>query len=86
MLYNEPSPLEVKTLTRRFGLPNSQSLDTYLATDGYTAFPKAAGMGPERILEEMRTSNLRGRGGAGFPTGMKWGFVPRTSPSRSTWW
>ncbi|HOK44808.1 MAG TPA: NADH-quinone oxidoreductase subunit NuoF [Bryobacteraceae bacterium] len=80
MLYNEPSPLEVKVLTRRFGLPNSQSLDTYLASDGYKAFRKAVEMGPEKVLEELKVSNLRGRGGAGFPTGMKWGFVPRNSP------
>lgn len=81
MLYNEPSPLEVKILTKRFGLPNSQSLDTYLANDGYKAFRKAAGMKPEEIVAEVKASNLRGRGGAGFPTGMKWSFVPRTSPN-----
>src|SRR5207245_4817478 len=80
MLYNEPSPLEVKVLSRRFGLPNSASIDTYLATDGYKAFQKALGMKPEEIIEEVKVSNLRGRGGAGFPTGMKWSFVPRTSP------
>jgi len=80
MLYNEPSPLEVKVLSRRFGLPNSASIDTYLATDGYVAFKKALGMKPEEIIEEMKTSNLRGRGGAGFPAGMKWSFVPRNSP------
>src|SRR5437588_4091050 len=80
MLYNEPSPLETRVLSRRFGLPNSASLDTYLATDGYQAFKKAAGMKPEAIIEEVKVSNLRGRGGAGFPTGMKWAFVPRTSP------
>jgi NADH-quinone oxidoreductase subunit F len=80
MLYNEPSPLEVKVLTRRFGLPNSQSIDTYLANDGYKALEKALKMKPEEIIEEMKASNLRGRGGAGFPTGMKWSFVPRTSP------
>src|SRR5580692_7421721 len=80
MLYNEPSPLEVKVLSRRFGLPNSASIDTYLATDGYVAFAKAAGMKPEQIIEEVKISNLRGRGGAGFPTGMKWSFVPRKSP------
>src|SRR5580693_7554622 len=80
MLYNEPSPLETKVLSRRFGLPNSASLDTYLANEGYVAFKKAAGMTPEQIIEEMKLSNLRGRGGAGFPTGMKWSFVPRTSP------
>lgn len=80
MLYNEPNPLEVRILTRRFGLPSSQSLDTYLATGGYAGFRTAMGMTPEQIIEEVKASNLRGRGGAGFPTGMKWGFVPRQSP------
>jgi NADH-quinone oxidoreductase subunit F len=79
-LYNEPSPLEVRVLTKRFLLPNSASIDTYLATDGYKAFLKAREMTPEKIVDEMKASNLRGRGGAGFPTGMKWSFVPRTSP------
>src|SRR5260370_8050450 len=80
MLYNDPSPLEVKVLTKRFGLPNSQSLDTYLANDGFKAFQKAVSMRPEEIINEVKASNLRGRGGAGFPTGLKWSFVPRTSP------
>jgi len=80
MLYNEPSPLEVRILSRRFGLPNSASIDTYLATDGYVAFKKALGMKPEEIIEEVKASNIRGRGGAGFPAGMKWSFVPRNSP------
>src|SRR5438105_7605189 len=80
MLYNEPSPLETRVLSKRFGMPNSASLDTYLATDGYQAFHKAMGMTPEQIIEEVKTSALRGRGGAGFPTGMKWSFVPRNSP------
>jgi NADH-quinone oxidoreductase subunit F len=80
MLYNAPSPLEVKVLTRRFHLENSQSLDTYLASDGFVGFKKAAEMTPEQIINEVKASNLRGRGGAGFPTGMKWSFVPRTSP------
>jgi NADH-quinone oxidoreductase subunit F len=79
-LYNEPSPLETRVLTRRFGMENSASIDTYLATDGYKAFTKASGMKPEEIIAEVKVSNLRGRGGAGFPTGMKWGFVPRSSP------
>src|SRR5580693_2536257 len=80
MLYNEPSPLETRVLTRRFGLPNSASIDTYPAHDGYKAFSKASGMTPEAIINEVKISNLRGRGGAGFPTGMKWSFVPRSSP------
>src|ERR1700690_3738624 len=80
MPYNEPSPLEVKVLTRRFALPNSASIATYLATEGYVALRKALEMGPEAIIEELKASSLRGRGGAGFPTGLKWSFVPRTSP------
>ena len=80
MLYNEPSPLEVKVLTRRFGLENSASIDTYLATEGYAGLRKALGMKPEQIIDEVKISNLRGRGGAGFPAGLKWSFVPRTSP------
>jgi len=79
-MYNEPSPLETRILSRRFGKPNSTSIDTYLADDGYKAFLKASRMKPEEIIEEVKISNLRGRGGAGFPTGMKWSFVPRTSP------
>jgi NADH-quinone oxidoreductase subunit F len=79
MLYNEPSPHEVRVVSKRFGLPNSASLDTYLATDGYKAFFKALEMTPEQIVEDVKVSALRGRGGAGFPTGMKWGFVPRNS-------
>ena len=80
MPYNEPSPLETRILSRRFGLPNSASIETYLANDGYKAFQKASGMKPAEIIEEVKISNLRGRGGAGFPTGMKWSFVPRNSP------
>ena len=79
MLYNEPSPLETRILTRRFGLPNSASIETYLATDGYKAFEKAVTMTPDQIIDEVKASALRGRGGAGFPTGLKWSFVPRAS-------
>lgn len=80
MLYNEPSPLETKVLTKRFGLPNSTSVETYVANEGFVAFQKAAAMTPEALIDEVKKSNLRGRGGAGFPTGMKWGFVPRNNP------
>ncbi len=79
-MYNSPSPLEVQVLTRRFRLPNSHSIETYLQNDGYKAVEKALGMSQEDIINEVKASGLRGRGGAGFPTGMKWGFVPRTSP------
>ena len=80
MLYNQPDPLEVRILSRRFGMPNSHSIETYLATDGYKALEKALGMTQDEIINEVKASGLRGRGGAGFPTGMKWSFVPRQSP------
>src|SRR4051812_6848075 len=79
MRYNEPSPLEVRVISQRFDLPNSASIDTYLANDGYVAIKKVVGMTPEAIIDELKASSLRGRGGAGFPTGMKWSFVPRTT-------
>ena len=68
-LYNEPSPLETRIVSQRFGLENSESLDMYLANDGFAAFKKAKEMTREQILEEVKVSSLRGRGGAGFPTG-----------------
>lgn len=80
ILYNEPSPLETLVISRNFRKEGSETLDGYLANDGYKAFLKAKEMTPEAIVEEVKTSALRGRGGAGFPTGLKWSFVPRTSP------
>jgi NADH-quinone oxidoreductase subunit F len=79
MLYNEPSPLETKVVSFRFGLPDSTSVDTYLANEGYEALKKALEMTPEAIIDLLKASSLRGRGGAGFPTGMKWSFVPRNT-------
>jgi NADH-quinone oxidoreductase subunit F len=75
-----PGSDDGRVLTKRFELPNSASLETYLANDGYKALEKALGqMTPEAVIEEVKQSNLRGRGGAGFPTGMKWSFVPKES-------
>src|SRR6201993_3291387 len=71
-------PDEVKLISSRFG-KGAVAIDTYLALDGYSAARKAIEMGPEAIIAEMKASNLRGRGGAGFPTGMKWSFVPKQS-------
>jgi len=77
--FNEPSPLETRIISFRFGLENSASIDTYLAHDGYKALRKALEMTPDDVINEVKASNLRGRGGAGFPTGLKWSFVPRAS-------
>jgi NADH-quinone oxidoreductase subunit F len=71
------SPLEVKVLTSRFGIPNSASIDVYLAHEGYQGLSKALQMKPEEVINEVKKSGLRGRGGAGFNAGMKWSFVPK---------
>jgi NADH-quinone oxidoreductase subunit F len=75
---HERHAAEVPVISRRFGLPNSHTLDVYLQHDGYKALEKAlTEMTPEQIIEEVKKSNLRGRGGAGFPAGVKWSFVPK---------
>ena len=64
-------------LTRNFGRADSHTLRVYRETGGYTALAKAAEMEPATITETVKKSNLRGLGGAGFPTGMKWSFIPK---------
>jgi NADH-quinone oxidoreductase subunit F len=71
-------PDEVKVVTRRFGL-GATNIDRYLELDGYKAVRKALGMDADTIINEVKNSGLRGRGGAGFSTGMKWSFVPKQS-------
>ncbi|HEX8560826.1 MAG TPA: NADH-quinone oxidoreductase subunit NuoF [Pyrinomonadaceae bacterium] len=66
---------------RRVLLENSASLDVYRRNGGYEALRRVLnGMSPDDVIAEVKKSALRGRGGAGFPTGMKWGFVPKDSP------
>ncbi|HEV2351448.1 MAG TPA: NADH-quinone oxidoreductase subunit NuoF [Terriglobia bacterium] len=77
--YLKGSPLEVKVITRRMGIPNSASIDVFLQNDGYQALAKALSMKPDEVINEVKNSGLRGRGGAGFNTGMKWSFVPKQS-------
>jgi len=68
-----------KVLTARFEKPESHRLATYRADGGYQALRKALAMKPDEVIELVKTSGLRGRGGAGFPAGMKWSFVPKES-------
>lgn len=69
--------MEEKVLTKQFDLKNLYKIDVYLEQKGYSAVRKALQMKPQDILEEVKKANLRGRGGAGFPAGIKWGFVPK---------
>src|SRR6187397_493283 len=67
-------------LTRYIREPNCHTLAFYLKHEGYQALKKALGMTPEAVIDTVKASGLRGRGGAGFPTGMKWQFVDKKSP------
>src|SRR3979411_1978169 len=71
-------PDEIKVVSKRFGM-GAADIEQYLKLDGYKAVQKALTMSSDEIINEVKKSNLRGRGGAGFPTGMKWSFVPKES-------
>ena len=67
-------------LTKYTGDPEQKKLETYVKRGGYQALKKALAMKPDEVIEEAKKSGIRGRGGAGFPAGMKWSFVPKDSP------
>ena len=62
-----------------FGSDESWTMATYAKHDGYKAWRKilAGDMTPAEVIDEVKASGLRGRGGAGFPTGLKWSFMPK---------
>lgn len=66
-------------ITANWKLENSFSIETYEKAGGYQALRKSIGMDADTIINDVKKSNLRGRGGAGFPTGLKWSFLPRES-------
>ncbi|MBK8465198.1 MAG: NADH-quinone oxidoreductase subunit NuoF [Chloracidobacterium sp.] len=69
-------PLSLK----RIGVKDGHTLKVYAETGGYKSLEKALSMTQDEIIQQVKDSALRGRGGAGFPSGMKWSFVPRDSP------
>jgi NADP-reducing hydrogenase subunit HndC len=75
-------PVQQRIVFERAGIIDPYNLDDYLLHDGYSALGKAlTSMTPEQVINEVDQSGLQGRGGAGFPTGRKWGFV-RSAPGR----
>jgi len=68
---------ELKIIRNYTDRNNSHTMDSYLSNGGYTALAKSLKLDPEEIIDTIKNSGLRGRGGAGFPTGIKWSFIPR---------
>ena len=75
---------EVKVCFATLGEPEPWSFDTYKRLGGYSAWRRilAGELTPEQVIDEVKASGLRGRGGAGFPTGLKWSFMPRNAPGQ----
>jgi NADH-quinone oxidoreductase subunit F len=68
---------DLKIISQHFDVPEGRDLRYYESKGGYAGARKAVRMDPQAITDEVKKSNLRGRGGAGFPAGVKWGFVPK---------
>jgi NADH:ubiquinone oxidoreductase subunit F (NADH-binding)/ferredoxin len=69
---------QVRIALRNCGIIDPENINHYIASGGYSGLEKALGMAPEAVIEEMKKSGLRGRGGAGFPTGLKWEFCHKS--------
>lgn len=74
--------MQAKLLTEHYDKAEYQGLEGYKKHGGYSVLPKALKMDPKAITEEVKASGLRGRGGAGFPTGTKWSFLPNNNEPR----
>jgi NADH-quinone oxidoreductase subunit F len=72
-----PQKILAPVLSAFWDQPESWTLDTYKRHDGYEGLKKALAMAPDDLIAYVKDSGLRGRGGAGFPTGMKWQFIPQ---------
>ncbi len=77
MAYPYTHPKETPMLSKGWGDPRTRTLEGWKAMGGYEALEKALKMDRGEVIEEVKASGLRGRGGAGFPTGVKWSFMPK---------
>ena len=73
---------QIRIATRNCGIINPENLDHYLARGGYQGLKRALGMTPDEVINEVLASGLRGRGGGGFPTGLKWQFCRKAPGDR----
>ena len=69
---------QMRIVLRNCGEIDPESIEDYIAQDGYQALANVLADAPEKVIQEMKTSGLRGRGGAGFPTGLKWEFTRKS--------
>ena len=77
---------QLRIALRNCGFINPENIDEYIARDGYVALGKAlVEMTPEEVIKEIMDSGLRGRGGGGFPTGLKWQITVRYKHLKNTW-
>lgn len=74
--------MEIKLLTQHYDKDEFIGIQGYQKYGGYEVLSKALKLSPKAIIDEVKASGLRGRGGAGFPTGMKWGFLPANGEER----
>jgi NADH-quinone oxidoreductase subunit F len=77
MAYPYAHEKETRVLTAHFGEPDARTLAGWTKRGGYAALRQALAMSPDDVIEVVKSSGLRGRGGAGFPTGVKWSFMPK---------
>ena len=74
---HKPHPKETVVLSQYFGDGEARTYDGWVKRGGYEALKRALGMEPAKVTDVVKESGLRGRGGAGFPTGLKWSFMPK---------
>lgn len=73
---------QLRIVSRNFGVINPENMNHYIARDGYVGLDRALKLSPENVIAEVKSSGLRGRGGAGFPTGLKWEFCRKAAGSK----